>query len=206
MGMYPVNKEIPSEVLKKLLTNPKDEKFVDSLLFNADTNWTPELLKSNLSEEELNKVFICPHINFTVEQKISLGELDLGKYPYYETDFEFRCFLRLAEAQYSKINISKILYNEKDGLSEIMKEPATDITNSKTSDKTVRKGFHSDVPCYGICSYSTPEELQIKWQKIEQIFKKYPEHISQFLKLYEDKIFYYYGCAMRKNADLYIMW
>ena len=227
MGMYPLYKEVRPSMLQRMLADPLNARMIDDMLFEVDSekgvyDWSEEASRFEPAPGVLFDP-LCPAISMTREEKLQLGELDLGKLPDSNTELFFRYFLRLADLP--KCKASRLLdaldalgetdrseEEEEAWLESVEVEPAKlslrqPRVEQGGSSKAV--GFATELVCYGISSYRTSEDLRGVWRCIDQVFERFPLHVEGFLEHQLSEIGrairYYHGCAMRESADLYMV-
>lgn len=180
MGMYPVLKEVPADLLARVLERPADPEWVDRLLFvdvrPGVVGWSRAATTSALDDGKLARRFTCPYLEYSADERRELGELDLGKLPDPPADEEFWSYLAAIGAD---------------------AEPH--VVDS-------RPAIHTDMPCYGISCYRTPAELAAAWQRIDRALTARPDLVDDVVNRFNTDLRYYHGCAARGSADLLVIW
>ncbi|MET7402323.1 hypothetical protein ABZS66_53465 [Dactylosporangium sp. NPDC005572] len=213
MGMYPQYKEIPTDLLARVLERPDDAAWVDGLLFEAGDpdagtapDWSAAASRSALADEELHARFTWPRLAFSAEQRRSLGGLDLGKYP----DPDWFGHLLAAAGTPERFDLTGVLSDDWDerraAWETIVEVPFEAAHHSAYRRGDVEYGFHTDVPCYGISGYRTAEDLTVVWATIERVLAAHPEHAGRIVEQFEADVRYYHGCVARGSADLSVCW
>ncbi|WP_238016922.1 hypothetical protein KZZ52_45530 [Dactylosporangium sp. AC04546] len=209
MGMYPEYKEIPADLLARLLERPRDGEWVDGLLFDGsapDSGWSAAMSCSILADEELRARFTWPRLTFSAEQRRRLGHLGLGKYP----DPDWFSHLLSAADTPQRIDLTGVLsadWDERNAAwAKIVEVPVEVAHHSAYRDGDAGYGFRTDVPCYGISGYRTTEDLTAVWDSIERVLASYPELAPRIVEEFEAEIRYYHGCVARGSADLSVCW
>lgn len=179
MGMYPERKEVPADLLARVLERPDDAEWVDRLLFvevRPDVvGWSEAARTSAHDDGALARRFSCPYLEYSADERRQLGRLDLGKLPDPPADEEFWSYLEAVQ-------------------------PA-DPDETET-----RPAIHTDMPCYGINGYRTADTLSAMWRRIDRALTARPDSLDRVVNRFNDEIRYYYGCAARGSADLLVIW
>lgn len=223
MGMYQTEKEVPPSVLEQLLRNPSSPDWVDGLLFDAAGEWKREVTRSTLTDLELQQRFDCHQLPRTLEQMRTLGELDCGKYGVDDEWPTFAYVLRALEGGQPGESLTFLFETLRAAMQP--GAPAADLAAALanrfarevpltapaeaswfTDNGEPRYGFASNVPCYGIFSFSRPEELAATWATLRRALEQHPEHRAALLEHCGPVLEFHYGAAARRNASLSVMW
>ncbi|MBO6935170.1 MAG: hypothetical protein JJ863_09340 [Deltaproteobacteria bacterium] len=211
MGMYPAYKEIRESTLAALLSNPHDAAHVDGLLFvPADgdrVSWSIETCEADVVDASR---FGRAELPFTDDERKTLGGLSLGKYPDWDEHLGFRHVLAAEDGDTLDEVLAILGAGENpdataEALADLGLEPAELPNRSETGEADLM-GFDTDLVCYGIPGYRTPGDLAAVWARIEDMLDGFPERVPAILDVVEAEVRYYYGCAARRSADLYLVW
>ena len=210
MGMYPVYKEIRSDTLTALLSNPGDPAHVDGLLFVDDgesIRWSDEASVAAAADPSR---FHRSDLPFSVEQRSVLGTIQLGKLPDWDDHLGFRCILAARDGDELDEVLAILGARENpdataEALAELGIEPAELPHRTHTGEDDLL-GFDTELVCYGIPGYRTAGDLAAVWARVEDMLEGFPERVPSILDVVEAEVRYYYGCAARRSADLYAVW
>lgn len=222
MGMYQTEKEVPPSVLEQLLRNPGSADWVDGLLFDEAGGWKHEVTRSMLGDDVLQQRFGFTLVPRTLEQMRMLGELDCGKYGVDDDWPTLTYLLRALEGGNSGESLTFLFDTLRaatqpgspvDELAAALaKHFARDAHASPaephwfTERGEPRYGFVSNVPCYGILSFSQPEALAATWATLRRGLEQHPEHRTALFECFAPELEFFYGAAARSNASLFVMW
>ncbi len=209
--------EIPRDLLDKVLEDPGNAAWVDGLIFSPDGGGSSAAATwSDLSDEELESRFTWPHLTVTAEQRRLLASYDCGKLGAFEPwNAEAPFFYLLNAADHpDQIDLEYMLSIDDDGSDALadawgtaVGEPAlVHASHRSHTVDGVNHGIASNVACYGISGYRTPEDLAGIWRKVDRIVTRYPDLVGPIVDRFDTEIRYYYGCFARGSADLHVIW
>jgi hypothetical protein len=210
MGIYPQSKEVPEPVMAQVLQRPEDPEWVDGLLFTrvrpGIVEWSEATTRSALSDDELERRFSCPYLPFSAAERRTLGTLDLGKFPYWDSGETFWRYVDAAGSGTPAPGLAGLLSEDEEAWHEAIDEREGPPRASPPAGSAPRPAVRTGVPCYGISGYQTPAEMAGTWHRIDRAVAAHPGLTGRVVELFGEHIRYYYGCAARSSAEITAVW
>jgi hypothetical protein len=207
--MYPESKEIPGDLMARVLERPDDPQWVDGLLFThvrPDTvDWSEGARRSALSDEELAQRFSCSYLPLSAKERRTLGTLDHGKYPCPRLDGELWYYVDAAGSGTPAARLASLLSQDEEDWGEALDRKDAVLQDDPPVSGD-RPAIHTGIVCYGVVDYRTPEEMAAAWRRIDHAVTARPDLTGRVLDTFGDLIRYYYGCASRGSAEMTVIW
>ncbi|GEM_PF-7133688 len=212
MGMWQTSKEVSAATLARLLDRPWDAAHVDGILFDSEGAWSAEATRTTITDDDLRSRFTYAAIPRTLDEMRTLDEIG-GDFDSSLEDVPWIAHLAATGVTGRADDLAVLLRATSDAgaYAEIPSRFSAEATvmpaeSWTTPDGELRFGFASNVPCYGINSFSRPAALAARWAGVRTALDVHAAQRTAIMSAFGRDIIYTYGCAMRGSAELWVIW